>query len=222
VKEGDRVPEAVLQHFDSEGELRKVSTAELCGDGKTVVLFAVPGAFTPTCSLKHLPGFIKLADEMKDAGADDVVCVSVNDAFVMRAWEKSGAFGSFSSRWLVPDADPRGRTSPERRLSLLLSARRPSVSIASFRVDRSIRREPTEGKSLRISVHHADGVVWGPVSVPFVSIHHLTPFIASAPTSVASNGPSLDPQWSRRRAGVCCFSRTGAASSRARWTRSWT
>ena len=63
------------------------------------------------------------------AGADDVVCVSVNDAFVMRAWEKSGAFGSFSSRWLVPDADPRGRTSPERRLSLLLSARRPSVSI---------------------------------------------------------------------------------------------
>ena len=73
VKEGDRVPEAVLQHFDSEGELRKVSTAELCGDGKTVVLFAVPGAFTPTCSLKHLPGFIKLADEMKDAGADDVV-----------------------------------------------------------------------------------------------------------------------------------------------------
>ena len=163
------MPEAVLQHFDSEGELRKVSTAELCGDGKTVVLFAVPGAFTPTCSLKHLPGFIKLADEMKDAGADDVVCVSVNDAFVMRAWDKSGAFGSFSSRWLVPDADPRGRTSPERRLSLLLSARRPSVSIASFRVDRSIRREPTEGKSLRISVHHADGVVWGPVSVPFVS-----------------------------------------------------
>jgi hypothetical protein len=133
VKEGDRVPEAVLQHFDSEGELRKVSTAELCGDGKTVVLFAVPGAFTPTCSLKHLPGFIKLADEMKDAGADDVVCVSVNDAFVMRAWEKSGAFGSFSSRWLVPDADPRGRTSPERRLSLLLSARRPSVSIPTRR-----------------------------------------------------------------------------------------
>ena len=131
IAKGDSLPDATFRAVGPDG-IDSMSTKDVFG-GKKVVLFAVPGAFTPTCSLKHLPGFIKLADEMKDAGADDVVCVSVNDAFVMRAWEKSGAFGSFSSRWLVPDADPRGRTSPERRLSLLLSARRPSVSIPTRR-----------------------------------------------------------------------------------------
>ena len=57
-------------------------TTELCA-GKQVVIFAVPGAFTPTCSLKHVPGFIKHADEMRDRGVDVIACVSVNDAFVM-------------------------------------------------------------------------------------------------------------------------------------------
>ena len=54
-----------------------------------VILFAVPGAFTPTCSLKHLPGFIEKADELKTAGVDAIACISVNDAFVMDAWAKS-------------------------------------------------------------------------------------------------------------------------------------
>ncbi len=54
--------------------------------GKTVVLFAVPGAFTPTCSAAHLPGFVALADKFMDAGIDDIICLSVNDAFVMKAW----------------------------------------------------------------------------------------------------------------------------------------
>lgn len=83
VKVGDRIPEANLQHFDADGVLQTVSTSELCA-GKKVVLFAVPGAFTPTCSLKHVPGFIKHADEMlNDRGVDVIGCVSVNDAFVM-------------------------------------------------------------------------------------------------------------------------------------------
>jgi peroxiredoxin len=62
--------------------------------GKKVVLFAVPGAFTPTCHIKHLPGFIEMADEFKRLGVDSVVCVAVNDPFVLAAWEeKSGAKG---------------------------------------------------------------------------------------------------------------------------------
>ena len=61
--------------------------------GKKVVLFAVPGAFTPTCSLKHLPGFIEKADEIKSKGIDSIACVSVNDAFVMDAWGKSAGAG---------------------------------------------------------------------------------------------------------------------------------
>ena len=73
--------------------MQEVSVGELT-KGKKVVLFAVPGAFTPTCSLKHLPGFIENADELKAKGVDTIACVSVNDAFVMDAWGKSvGADG---------------------------------------------------------------------------------------------------------------------------------
>lgn len=73
--------------------MQEISTGDLT-KGKKVVLFAVPGAFTPTCSLKHLPGFIEKADALKAKGVDTIACVSVNDAFVMDAWSKSvGADG---------------------------------------------------------------------------------------------------------------------------------
>lgn len=79
--------------FDAEGNMQETSVGELT-KGKKVVLFAVPGAFTPTCSLKHLPGFIERADELKARGVDALACVAVNDAFVMDAWGKSvGADG---------------------------------------------------------------------------------------------------------------------------------
>jgi peroxiredoxin len=67
--------------------MQDVSTAELCA-GKKVVLFAVPGAFTPTCSMQHLPGFVEKAGELKAKGVDTIACMSVNDAFVMDAWGK--------------------------------------------------------------------------------------------------------------------------------------
>jgi peroxiredoxin (alkyl hydroperoxide reductase subunit C) len=88
---GDKIPAMKLMVATAEGP-READTAELLGQGK-VVLFAVPGAFTPTCSAKHLPGFVKLAPEFKAKGVDKIVCLAVNDAFVMGAWGKDQKVG---------------------------------------------------------------------------------------------------------------------------------
>ena len=84
IKVGDKVPSATLMQM-KDGGPKPVKTDDLFS-GKKVVLFALPGAFTPTCSAKHLPGFIQNADALKKKGVDAVACVSVNDAFVMGAW----------------------------------------------------------------------------------------------------------------------------------------
>ena len=84
IKAGDKIPAAILKHKTSGG-VTNISTEELFA-GKRVVIFAVPGAFTPTCSAKHLPGFIARATEIKAKGVDTIACLSVNDAFVMDAW----------------------------------------------------------------------------------------------------------------------------------------
>lgn len=83
---GDTLPNVSLYHMTSEGPA-EVSSAELF-DNKRVVVFALPGAYTPTCSAAHLPGFVVKADEIKATGVDEIVCLSVNDAFVMDAWGK--------------------------------------------------------------------------------------------------------------------------------------
>ncbi len=84
ISEGDKLPEATM-HMIKEGRPTPVTTDELFG-GKKVVLFAVPGAYTPTCSQAHLPGYVVQADAIKDKGIDSIVCLSVNDAFVMDSW----------------------------------------------------------------------------------------------------------------------------------------
>ncbi len=99
---GDRVPEATLTVMTSEGPAGQ-STGTLLGAG-TSVLFAVPGAFTPTCSARHLPGFIERAPEIRAAGADRIVCMAVNDVFVMDAWSKSAGVGQA----LIMAADGNG------------------------------------------------------------------------------------------------------------------
>ncbi len=91
IQVGDRVPSGSFKQITSEG-MQELSTDELFG-GKKVVLFSLPGAFTPTCSAKHLPGFVQHAGELKAKGADTIACMSVNDAFVMDAWGKDQSVG---------------------------------------------------------------------------------------------------------------------------------
>lgn len=88
---GDTIPSATFMTFGPDGP-RPITTDEIF-KGKTVALFAVPGAFTPTCSAKHLPGFKAKAAELKAKGVDTIACVSVNDVFVMKAWGESQGVG---------------------------------------------------------------------------------------------------------------------------------
>ena len=84
IKVGDTIPSATLMQM-KDGGPKPVKTDDLFA-GKKVVVFALPGAFTPTCSAKHLPGFVQNAEAIKAKGVDAIACVSVNDAFVMGAW----------------------------------------------------------------------------------------------------------------------------------------
>ena len=84
IKVGDRIPQIELSTMTSDGPM-KITPEDLFA-GKKVTLFGVPGAFTPTCSAKHLPGFVKLSSKIKDMGVDTIGCLSVNDPFVMGAW----------------------------------------------------------------------------------------------------------------------------------------
>jgi glutaredoxin/glutathione-dependent peroxiredoxin len=86
IKVGDKIPSVTLKYMDKDG-MQTVKTDDLFKD-KKVVLFALPGAFTPTCSAKHLPGFVQNAEAIKKKGIDAIACLSVNDAFVMDAWGK--------------------------------------------------------------------------------------------------------------------------------------
>ena len=88
VQVGDAIPAVTLKTMGDDGP-RDITTAEIFS-GKKVVMFAVPGAYTPTCSMAHLPGFVANADKIKAKGVDTIVCVAVNDAFVMSAWGKAG------------------------------------------------------------------------------------------------------------------------------------
>ncbi len=98
IKVGDTLPDVTLQEYSEvEGEAChigpnpvKVSQAAA---GKTIALFGLPGAFTPTCSAKHVPGYVERADELEQAGVDEIWCVSVNDAFVMGAWARDQKTG---------------------------------------------------------------------------------------------------------------------------------
>lgn len=137
IKVGDNIPAGTLMEF-SEVEGNGCSIGPNAVDvakataGKTIALFALPGAFTPTCSAKHVPGYVEKFDELKAAGVDEIWCVSVNDAFVMGAWardQKTGTkvrmLGDGSADFtkatgLVLDLTSRGMGVRSNRYSMLI------------------------------------------------------------------------------------------------------
>lgn len=98
---GDKIPSVTLKRLGDDG-LEDVRTDDLFR-GKKVVLFSVPGAYTPTCSNQHLPGYVEKADELRAKGVDEIVCLAVNDPWVMKAWgDEHGAAGKVA---MLPDGN---------------------------------------------------------------------------------------------------------------------
>lgn len=124
---GERVPSVRIKVAAEQGGGEETTTQALFA-GKRVVLFGLPGAFTPTCTAKHLPGFVERADELRAKGADLIACVSVNDAFVMGAWGRDAkAFGKVALL-----ADGNGELARALGLELDLSASLMGVRCRRF------------------------------------------------------------------------------------------
>jgi len=124
IKVGDTLPQATLAEYSEvEGEGCSIGPNPVdvskAAAGKTIALFALPGAFTPTCSAQHVPGYVQHADELKAAGVDEIWCVSVNDAFVMGAWARDQKTDG-KVRML---ADGRGEFAKATGLTLDLTSR---------------------------------------------------------------------------------------------------
>ena len=113
---GEAIPDATVSTPTEDGP-RPISAAEIFG-GKTVALFAVPGAFTPTCSARHLPGYVDNKEALKAKGVDTIACISVNDAFVMGAWAKANELNGQDDVLMLAD----GNGDLTRQLGLVLNA----------------------------------------------------------------------------------------------------
>lgn len=154
---GDRIPQGTLKVMTAEGPAN-VPVAELLGQGR-VVLFSVPGAFTPTCNAKHLPGYIQQAAALRSRGVQRIVCLAVNDVFVMDAWGRSAGAGTD----VVMAADGNGEYT--RALGLELDARGFGMGMRGQRfalviedgVVRSVHIEPPGG----FGVSSAEAVLAG-------------------------------------------------------------
>ncbi|TFZ06977.1 peroxiredoxin [Ramlibacter henchirensis] len=161
IKVGDPLPDVTLQEYSEvEGNgcsigPNPVKVKEATA-GKTIALFALPGAFTPTCSAKHVPGYIQKFDDLKKAGVDEIWCVSVNDAFVMGAWardQKSGgkvrmlADGSAEfakATGLTMDLSARGMGVRSARYSMLVK----DGKVASLNVEAPGKFEVSDAETL--------------------------------------------------------------------------
>jgi peroxiredoxin len=156
IKVGDKIPSATLRYPSPEGP-KEITTDELFA-GKKVALFAVPGAFTPACSQRHLPGYVDKAADLKAKGIDTVACVAVNDPFVMNAWGKAQNVGDK----VMMLADGSGEFA--RALGLELDMRARGLGVRSQRysmlVDngtvKSLNVEPQPGQ---VEISGADAML---------------------------------------------------------------
>ena len=126
IQPGDRIPAATLATM-AENKPVDITTDEIFS-GRKVLLFAVPGAFTPTCSARHLPGFIDLAPQFHERGIDSIACMAVNDVFVMDAWGKSAGAGE-----ILMFAD--GNADFTKAMGLEMDARAFGMGVRSQRFD---------------------------------------------------------------------------------------
>ncbi|XP_042486564.1 peroxiredoxin-2B [Macadamia integrifolia] len=136
---GDVIPDGTLAYFDESDQLQNVSIHSLAA-GKKVILFGVPGAFTPTCSMKHVPGFIEKAEEFKAKGVSEILLISVNDPFVMKAWGKTypenkhvkfladGSATYTKAMGLELDLSEKGLGTRSRRFALLVDNLKVTVA----------------------------------------------------------------------------------------------
>jgi peroxiredoxin/glutaredoxin len=122
--EGSRIPDADLCRL-RDGTVQRVSAADLFG-GRRVLVFALPGAFTPTCSTAHVPGYVARANDFRRAGIDDIICLSVNDPYVMDAWQDAE-----KARGITFVADPEGDFT--RAMGMLVDKRDAGLGMRSWR-----------------------------------------------------------------------------------------
>ena len=157
IKVGDKIPSATLRYLSPEGP-KEITTDELFR-GKKVALFAVPGAFTPACSQRHLPGFVERASDLKAKGIDTIACVAVNDPFVMGAWGKAQNVGEK----VMMLADGSGDFA--RAVGLELDARGRGLGMRSQRysmlVDNGVVKQLNIEKAGQFEVSSADAMLKG-------------------------------------------------------------
>ncbi len=156
IEVGDKVPEATLAHMTGEGPAQ-ITTSELFA-GKKVVLFGLPGAFTPTCSAKHVPGYVAYAYAIKGKGVDTIACLSVNDPFVMGAWGKDQNVGDK----VLMLADGSADLTTKLGLDLDLTARGMGVRAKRFAMiveDGTVTRLDVETSPSEMTVSGAEAIL---------------------------------------------------------------
>lgn len=156
IKTGDKFPSVTVKKLGPEG-MTDVNTGELFA-GKKTVLFAVPGAFTPTCHNSHLPGYLAKADELRSKGVDQIVCLAVNDPFVMKAWGEASGVGD--KIFMLPD----GNAELTRALGLEMDGSGAGLGTRSKRFamvvnDGTIESVEVEDKASEVTVSGADTCV---------------------------------------------------------------